>query len=133
MQKKVSPTFFETKIESKCPASLPPFYIPETSIRMEIYHRLGEATAPEEIDALFDELLDRFGPLPTEAQWLRSLSHIKVFASSHQFTLLKFETITLSTQRQLGQKMIDRKIPFPPCDTPEQFEKIALEMLSRLT
>ena len=133
MQKKISPTFFETKIESKFPASLPDTYIPETSLRMEFYHRLGEATALEEINTLFDELIDRFGSLPIQAEWLRSLSRIKVFASCHQFTLLKFERIALSTERQCGKKMAIRKIPFPTCKTPEELETIAMEMLSRLS
>ena len=43
-------------------ARLPEDYIDEISLRMEIYHRLGEATSPEEVDAILSELKDRFGP-----------------------------------------------------------------------
>ncbi len=39
-----SPSFTETKMEFSFDACLPEDYINETSLRMEIYHRLGEAS-----------------------------------------------------------------------------------------
>ena len=131
MKKEIPPTFFDTRIEFSHAANLPSSYIAETNLRMEIYHRLGEMTKDKEIDTLFEELIDRFGPLPPEAKWLYHLNRIRVFASTHQFILLKFEKITLYAKQQLGKKLIEKKIFLPLVKDPEEFEFITLGFLKR--
>ena len=51
-------------------ARLPDEYVNEPGLRMELYHRLGEAASFEEVDAIFEEIKDRFGSLPVVAEWL---------------------------------------------------------------
>ncbi|MCB1115852.1 MAG: transcription-repair coupling factor, partial [Chlamydiia bacterium] len=131
MKKELSPSFFETRIEFSYDANLPASYIAETNLRMEIYHRLGETTTSEEIDALFDELVDRFGPLPPPTKWLYHLNRIRLFACHHKFTLLKFEKVLLHAKRQLGKKLIEKKIFLPTPKDPEEFEFIAIGLLRR--
>jgi transcription-repair coupling factor (superfamily II helicase) len=131
MKKELSPSFFDTRLEFSYDANLPPSYIEETSLRMEIYHRLGETTSNEEIETLFEELIDRFGPLPKQAKWLYHLNRIRVFASHHKFVLLKFEKITLHAKRQLGKKLIEKKIFLPLVEDPEEFEFTAIGFLRR--
>lgn len=131
MKKELSPTFFDTRMEFSYDANLPPSYIAETNLRMEIYHRLGETTNNSEIQTLFDELIDRFGPLPPQAKWLYHLNRIRVFASNQKFTLLKFEKITLHAKRQLGKKLIEKKIFLPLIEDPEEFEFITIGFLKR--
>jgi transcription-repair coupling factor (superfamily II helicase) len=131
MKKELSPTFFDTRMEFSYDASLPSHYIEETSLRMEVYHRLGETTNNEEIESLFEELVDRFGPLPIQAKWLYHLNRIRVFAAHHRFTLLKFEKITLHAKRQLGKKLLEKKIFLPLVKDPEEFEFIVLGFLKR--
>lgn len=131
MKKELSPSFFDTRMEFSYDANLPPSYIEETSLRMEIYHRLGETTNNEEIETLFEELIDRFGPLPKQAKWLYHLNRIRVFASHHKFILLKFEKITLHAKRQLGKKLIEKKIFLPLVEDPEEFEFITIGFLRR--
>ena len=131
MKKELSPSFFDTRMEFSYDANLPPSYIAETSLRMEIYHRLGETTNNEEIETLFDELIDRFGPLPLQAKWLYHLNRIRVFASHHKFILLKFEKITLHAKRQLGKKLIEKKIFLPLIEDPEEFEFITIGFIKR--
>jgi transcription-repair coupling factor (superfamily II helicase) len=112
-------------------ANLPSSYIEETNLRMEIYHRLGETTNNEEIETLFAELIDRFGPLPKQAKWLYHLNRIRVFASHHKFSLLKFEKIILHAKRQFGKTLIEKKIFLPLVDNPEEFEFITIGFLRR--
>ncbi|NRA90298.1 MAG: transcription-repair coupling factor [Simkaniaceae bacterium] len=131
MKKELSPTFFDTRMEFSYDASLPAHYIEETSLRMEVYHRLGETTNNEEIESLFEELIDRFGPLPSQAKWLYHLNRIRVFAAHHRFTLLKFEKITLHAKRQLGKKLLEKKIFLPLVKDPEEFEFIVIGFLKR--
>ncbi len=132
IKKRVPITFQDTKLEHRFNANLPPFYIGETHLRMEIYHRLGETSKTEEVDALFDELIDRFGPLPTEAKWLYHLNRIRIHAAEQRFTLLKFERIALFTQKKNGKQVTERRIPFPQCDDPKNLEQITIEMLKRV-
>jgi transcription-repair coupling factor (superfamily II helicase) len=61
-------------------AKLPESYVPEVSQRLVLYKRL--AGAPEEADVarIRDELLDRYGPLPPEAENLLEVIRLKLLA-----------------------------------------------------
>lgn len=122
-------SFIETKIESKFPACLPENYIQETSLRLEIYHRLGDVTTKDEIKNILNELTDRFGKLPEEVLWLAALTEIKVLANRNYFTLLKFEKNTLQVVQQKGKKLNKKIIPLPSINTPHdliQFTSLGL-------
>jgi transcription-repair coupling factor (superfamily II helicase) len=129
MRKKIPPSFTETKMEFAYPASLPEEYIGETSLRMEIYHRLGEASTLEETDSLFAEMKDRFGPPMPQVLWLYHLTRLRVFASQHQFTLLKFETYTLSAEQKKGKETRKKVLTLPKAKKPEELEKQVIALL----
>lgn len=46
---------------------LPPDYVPQSFLRVELYQRLSDATHPEAVDGLRREVTDRFGELPEPA------------------------------------------------------------------
>lgn len=128
-QKPIS--FQETKMEFPFDASLPNFYIPEVNLRMEIYHRLGEATLFSEIDAILEELKDRFGQPPPPVIWLYHLSRVRAFASAHHFSLLKFNTHSLLAEQQRGKKGERKTIPLPPkIEDPALLEAFVLSRLN---
>ena len=129
LKKKSSPTFTETKMEFSYDASLPEEYINETSLRMEIYHRLGEAIEMEEVDAILAELKDRFGPYPPQVLWLYHLTRLRLFASAHHFTLLKFENLTFTAERQSGKTLIKKTLALPRTKKPDELEKQIVESL----
>jgi transcription-repair coupling factor (superfamily II helicase) len=52
-------------------------YVPDLNVRMALYRRLSEAERPEDREALAAELIDRFGPLPPEADHLLKVVAIK--------------------------------------------------------
>ncbi len=126
---KSAPTFTETKMEFAYPASLPEEYINETSLRMEIYHRLGESTSFEEIDGILNELKDRFGPYPTEVLFLIHLTRLRLFASIHHFTLLKFENYTFTAERQTAKATEKKTLPLPRTKKPAELEALVIEAL----
>lgn len=56
---------------------IPENYVPDLHLRMSLYRRLGELADLSEIDSLGAEMIDRFGPLPTEVQNLLKVVYVK--------------------------------------------------------
>jgi transcription-repair coupling factor (superfamily II helicase) len=48
------------------PVMIPESYVPDLSLRLSLYRRLGGFESVEEIDGFGAELIDRFGALPDE-------------------------------------------------------------------
>jgi transcription-repair coupling factor (superfamily II helicase) len=66
--------------------SLPSSYIPDRPTRTRLYRRLADLHTQDEIDALSDEFIDRFGPLPEEARNLFYQLKIKLLAEQAGLT-----------------------------------------------
>ncbi|MBS3903976.1 MAG: transcription-repair coupling factor [Simkania sp.] len=132
LQKKGVPDFCETKMEFSFDARLPEDYILETSLRMEIYHRFGDARSFEEVDSLVDELKDRFGPCPPQVLWLKSLTRIKIFAATRHITLLKFDRMTLTVEKEKGKTSTRFTVALATPKKPEQLEEAVLNILKQL-
>ena len=56
---------------------IPDAYVPDLHVRLALYRRLSEAERAEDREALAAELIDRFGPLPSEADHLLKVVAIK--------------------------------------------------------
>lgn len=56
---------------------IPEDYVPDLNVRLSLYRRLSDAEQAEDREALAAELIDRFGPLPDEAQQLLKIVGIK--------------------------------------------------------
>lgn len=129
--KKQKPILFnETKMEFPYDARLPETYINEFSLRMELYHRLGDAATFSEIDELLSEMKDRFGPPPPQVIWLYHLNRIRAFAAANHFHLLKFNQLSLFAEQQKS-KLIDKKTILLPkkVQNPEALETFVLDAL----
>ena len=119
-------TFLETRLEFNYDAKLSSTYIPDSSLRLEIYHRLGEATTYEEIDNIFAELKDRFGKPPNSVNWLYHMTRIRVFANKLNYTTLKFLTHTLATEHVSNPP---KSFLLPPQSSPEALEAFVTKLL----
>jgi transcription-repair coupling factor (superfamily II helicase) len=129
LQGKVPSIITDTKIEFPIDARLPEDYVNEVSLRMEIYQRLGETLSWEEIDAIWEEVQDRFGSAPEPAQWLYHLTRIRVFAARHGYTLIKQEKLSLTIEKHKGKESLVRKILAPKYKSPQEMEtKILAEL-----
>ncbi|MBS0628609.1 MAG: transcription-repair coupling factor [Verrucomicrobia bacterium] len=129
MKKKCAPSFIETKMEFAFDARLPEDYISEESLRMELYHRLGEASSDEETDELLREMQDRFGPCPPQVIWLYHLTRLRIFATQKGYTLLKFEKFTFKAEKQKGKELERQNYPMPKVADPAEFELAVKKLL----
>ena len=66
----------QTRIDLKVSVKIPPDYIPEENQRLSIYKRISSLKLDSEMDALREELEDRYGPLPEEVE--RLLDYMRV-------------------------------------------------------
>lgn len=65
------------QINAGAAVMIPEDYIPDLNIRLSLYRRVSEAEKREDREALAAELIDRFGPIPEEAEQLLKVVGIK--------------------------------------------------------
>jgi len=58
-------------------AILPPDYIPQTGERLALYRRISRVGSDEQTSLLFEEMIDRFGPMPNEARMALESARIR--------------------------------------------------------
>ena len=68
----------DVKVELPITAHLPEQYVPAERLRLEAYKRLADARSDEQVDDVAAELVDRYGPLPPEAETLVSVARFRV-------------------------------------------------------
>ncbi len=131
LQKQETPLFYhEVKVEFPFDARFPEDYVNETSLRMELYQRLGDAEDEEEVDLIMEEVRDRFGPLPGQVEWLRCLTRLRIFAARNNFTLLKLTKLVFFAEQSHGKKnKISKKMLIKVPKTPSELEKVLLNAL----
>jgi len=79
----LAPLSAVTEINLHAPALLPDAYCGDVHIRLSLYKRLASASKAEQIDALLEEITDRFGKLPPQAQALFDVHRLRVLAKSY--------------------------------------------------
>ena len=67
-----------TEINLRTPALLPDGYCPDVHERLTLYKRLANGESADDIDALQEELIDRFGELPLQAQSLLATHRLRL-------------------------------------------------------
>ncbi|TAK33647.1 MAG: transcription-repair coupling factor [Chloroflexota bacterium] len=78
-------------IDLPLPAYLPESYVSDLSTRLDLYRRLASAVRPDEVEDLTQELRDRFGPLPGEAEDLIFVANCRVLAASADVRSVQLE------------------------------------------
>ena len=73
-------------IDLPLPAYIPTDWIPEMQLRLQIYRRIGGVQALEDVEALKQELIDRFGQLPAAVEGLLFQMRIKLLAQAVRAT-----------------------------------------------
>jgi transcription-repair coupling factor (superfamily II helicase) len=66
------------------PVLIPEEYVPDLALRMGLYRRLGGLTSQAEIDSFAAELVDRFGQMPVEAEFLLNTVALKLLCRAAQ-------------------------------------------------
>jgi transcription-repair coupling factor (superfamily II helicase) len=68
------------RIEIPVDAQLPPEYLPEERLRLQMYRRIADAADHEALRQVREELLDRFGPMPEQAERLLTVAALRILA-----------------------------------------------------
>lgn len=76
----LSPLSVTTEINLHAPALLPNDYCGDVHLRLSFYKKLATAKNTDQIDALLEEIVDRFGKLPPQAQTLIDVHRLRVIA-----------------------------------------------------
>ena len=74
----------EVRIELPVDAFIPPEYVDGDRLRLEAYRKLSQAREPGDIDAVVEELVDRYGPLPPEARRVVSVARLRLVAQKYR-------------------------------------------------
>lgn len=76
----------ECKVELPINAHLSDQYVPGERIRLDLYRRLADAASGAVVDEIRNELVDRFGSLPEEAESLLKVAQLRALAKSVKLT-----------------------------------------------
>jgi transcription-repair coupling factor (superfamily II helicase) len=76
----------DVRIDLPVDAHLPPDYIPSDRLRLEGYRRLAAAANDGEVDAVVEELTDRYGSLPETAQRLVAVARLRLICRAAGIT-----------------------------------------------
>ena len=79
----LAPLSAVTEINLHAPALLPEAYCGDVHIRLSLYKRLASANRTEQIDAMLEEITDRFGKLPPQGQALFDVHRLRVLAKPY--------------------------------------------------
>ena len=79
----LSPLSVVTDIKLHAPALLPNDYCGDVHLRLSFYKKLATAKTTDQIDALLEEIVDRFGKLPTQAQTLMDVHRLRVLTQPY--------------------------------------------------
>jgi transcription-repair coupling factor (superfamily II helicase) len=82
----LAPLSAVTEINLHAPALLPDAYCGDVHIRLSLYKRLASAQKAEQIDAMLEEITDRFGRLPAQGQTLFDVHRLRVLARTYGVT-----------------------------------------------
>jgi transcription-repair coupling factor (superfamily II helicase) len=69
---------FSPQISVDAPILIPETYVPDLDLRMGLYRRLGELDDRQSVESFAAEMIDRFGPLPSETQNLLQIVETKI-------------------------------------------------------
>jgi len=79
----LAPLSATTEINLHAPALLPEDYCGDVHLRLSFYKKLATAKNADQIDRLLEEIVDRFGKLPAQAQTLIDVHRLRVLAKPY--------------------------------------------------
>ena len=86
---------FETLLDIRVDAFIPPAYIGDESLKLETYKKISLLTSEEDKASLEDELTDRYGDVPKQVMNLMDVALLRVAAKELYFSEIKGNTAEL--------------------------------------
>ena len=104
----------DVRIDLPVDAHLPPDYIAGDRLRLEAYRRLAAAPDDAGIDAVVEELVDRYGPLPEPAVRLVAMARLRLLCrrygvtevSAVSATAVRLSPLELADSQQIRLKRL---------------------------
>ncbi|MEI8066852.1 MAG: transcription-repair coupling factor [Actinomycetes bacterium] len=103
----------ECKVELPVTAHLPIEYVPSERLRLDIYRRMADAQDDATLAAIREEMQDRFGQLPPEAENLMTVAHLRTISKNYGLTevvlagkFLRISPLVLAESSQLRLQRI---------------------------
>ncbi len=89
------------------PAHLPETYVGDDETKLDLYRRLARAEQPCEIQPVREELRDRFGPLPPEAERLLLVAELRALGAQAglETVLIKGDEARLTFRRDAAPRL----------------------------
>jgi len=89
------------------PAHLADDYVPDEAAKLDLYRRLARAEGLSEIEAVREELRDRFGPLPDDARRLLLVSELRALGgrAGLEMVLVKGDEARLTFRRDATPRL----------------------------
>ena len=72
-----------TQVEVSMPSAIPSDYLPHENLRVALYRKLLWTRDVTTLDALYEETLDRFGPIPRTLRFLFDVARLRVIGPDH--------------------------------------------------
>jgi transcription-repair coupling factor (superfamily II helicase) len=85
----LNPLSVTTEINLHAPALLTSDYCPDVHLRLSFYKKLATAKTADDVDRLLEEIVDRFGKPPEQAQTLIDVHRLRV--ASQPFGIIKID------------------------------------------
>ncbi|HEY0202355.1 MAG TPA: TRCF domain-containing protein, partial [Burkholderiaceae bacterium] len=79
----LAPLAAATEINLHAPALLPDDYCGDVHLRLSFYKKLATAKSSDQIDGLLEEIVDRFGKLPPQAQTLIDVHRLRCLSQPY--------------------------------------------------
>ncbi len=95
----------DVRIDLPVDAHLPPDYIGSDRLRLEAYRRLAAAAEDAAVEAVVEELVDRYGPLPEPAQRLVAVARLRLLL--RQYGISEISAVSESTLRISPLQLVD--------------------------
>ena len=88
---------------------IPDAYIPDAMEKMEVYKKIASISTDEDLDRIYREIEDRFGPIPDEVQSVLALAEIRIICRKLFITSIREEKGTLRVEfSRLSKVSVDR-------------------------
>ncbi len=102
-------------------AILPPDYIPQSGERLALYRCISDITSDAQADLLFEEMTDRFGPMPTEARMTIESARIRWRAQALSLSAIKADSHGLRFHFTVGSKIDPAQLLIRVQNEPRRF------------
>lgn len=103
----------EIRVDLPVDAHIPESYINAERLRLDVYRKLAEARDEQDLRKVAEEMIDRFGPLPTEVLRLFAVARVRHLARTAgisdiltQGTRIKFHPVELPDSKQVRLKRL---------------------------